>query len=120
MLELSNEEQKQLISKILNQKTEMLQWQYNNDNTLVELFYWHEDEPTIKDYTISSDTCNFNKEVSYVHSEFWSDGLQQDIQDKVINIMDEGADFDIDDIISSFNELLEKGVKHIYIEKIDE
>lgn len=113
------EHKKGLVNKILSQPRKMLEWQFSDDKSEVELLYWHEDQPEITDLFISAEVGLFNKEVSYVHSVYYNDGFQQDIRDTDINILDEDADFDIDDIIDCFLEVWHKDINKIHIGKIE-
>jgi len=110
---------RELINKILSQPRKMLEWQFSEDKSEVELLYWHEDEPDITDHYISAETDLFNREVSYVHSIYYDDGYQQDIRDKEINIMDEDADFDLDNVVDCFLDIWHDDIDKIHIGKID-
>lgn len=108
------------IDKLLSQKHKELEWQYSDDRSEVELIYWQDVPDDISNSFISMEVGHFNKEVDYVHSEYYNDGFQQDIRTKEINILDEDSDFDKSDVIECFMEMWHDDIKNITFSKIDE
>lgn len=116
----SSEIKTEIIDKVLSQKQENLEWQYSLDNSEIELIYWNTETEEAYDYFVAMDIEHFNKEVDYVHSEYYSDGFQQDIRTTDINIKDEDADFSKSDIIDCFMNMWHDNINNITIGKIDE
>lgn len=74
-----------------------MNWELNVNNDTVDLFVYG--------VIYSASTDNFNIKVPEVKSHYWNDGMQQEISDKEVNIMDENSDFDLEDVISCFEEI---------------
>lgn len=108
------------IDKLLSQDHKELEWQYSEDKSEVELIYWQDIPEDISNSFISMEVDYFNKEVDYVHSEYYNDGFQQDIRTKEINILDEDADFDKSDVIVCFMEMWHDDIRNITFSKIEE
>ncbi len=74
-----------------------MNWELNVNNDTVDLYVYG--------VIYSASVDNFNIKVPEVKSHYWNDGMQQEISDKEVNIMDENSDFDLEDIISCFEEV---------------
>jgi hypothetical protein len=109
-------EKNEIVQSFIDSDYKKLEWQFSDDKFYVELLYCSADDNDIlNEYVIRADCSEFDKDVEYLHSVYYSDGYQQDIRDTTINITDEDADFDINDIVYVFYELskTEKGMNKI-------
>lgn len=80
-----------------------MRWELNINDDTVDLFVYG--------VIYSASTENFNINISEVKGHYFNDGLQQEIGDKEVNILDENSDFDLDDIVSCF-----EGIPHNKLE----
>ena len=76
-------------------------------------------ELTVYGVVYSACVSLFNKEIDYVSGTYYNDGLQELHDTKTLNILDEEAEFTLDEVVDVFEKLNHKDIEITLIDNED-